>query len=173
MRQLTPLTNLMLACLCAVGLVGSLELPWYAPVDPGSGPSSQAIRDGQGPMESFVDQFGRTFRSDQTGVSGHDLLAGNRTVVMTLALMVIALCLGMAVPVFRSTVRDVLRAVGLVAPILVLLLAVRAPAAEGLEFRWGLVVSVAIALFMASAAWHGSSARTPRAVAAPRARPAA
>src|SRR5688572_28240503 len=78
MRQLTPLTNLMLACLCAVGLVGSLELPWYSLVDPASGPSAQAVEDGQGPMESFVGQVSRTFTSDGITSSGHEVLAGQR-----------------------------------------------------------------------------------------------
>jgi hypothetical protein len=170
MRQLTPVTNLMLACLCAVGLVGALELPWFALVDPASGPSAQAIKDGQGPMESFAGQVVRTFSSEGVATSGSDVLGGERTLLMVVAALIVVLSIAMLIPALRAALRDLLRAVGLAAPLLVLFVAIQAPAADGLEFRWGLVCTVAIALFMASAAWHGSSARSPRAVAAARPR---
>ena len=170
MRQLTPITNLMLACLCAMGLLGALELPWFALVDPASGPSAQAIKDGQGPMESFAGQVVRTFSSDGIASSGSDVLGDQRTLLMIVAAIVVVLSVAMLVPALRAALRDVLRAVGLAAPLLVLFIAIQAPGADGLEFRWGLVCTVAIALFMASAAWHGSSARSPRAVAATRTR---
>jgi hypothetical protein len=173
MRQLTPLTNLVLACLCAVGLVASLALPWYALVDPASRPSEQAVADGQGPMESFASQVARTFSSDGLTSSGTDVLGGQRTLLLIVAAVVIVLCIAMLVPALRATLRDPLRAVALAAPVFVVFVAVQAPAADGLEFRWGLVATVAIALFMASSAWHGSSARSPRAVAAARPRPVA
>jgi hypothetical protein len=166
-RQLTPLTNLVLACLCAVGLVGSLELPWYALPDPAKGPSAQAIADGQGPMEAFGKGVVRTFTSDGVTSSGTDVLGGQRTLLLIAAVAVMLLCIATLIPALRSGVRDLLRAVALASPILVLFVAIRAPAADGLEFRWGLVTTVAVTLFMASSAWHASSARSPRAVAAP------
>ena len=173
MRQLTPLTNLVLACLCAVGLVGSLGLPWYGIVDPASGPSAQAVEDGQGPMESFVGQVSRTFSSDGITSTGTEVLGSHRVLLVILAGIVTLLCVAMLIPGLRAGLRDLLRAVAIASPVLVVVVAVNTPGGDGLEFRWGLVSTVAIALFMASCAWHGSSARSPRAVAAPRTRPVA
>jgi hypothetical protein len=167
MRQLTPLTNLVLACLAAVGLVASLGLPWYAPPDATQDPDVA-----YGHVEAIAAHIARTFSSDST-VSGSDILAGRSSLVPIVAGLVIVLCLAMLVPALRGALRDLLRAISLLSPLGVALLALRAPASQGLDTRWGLYASIAIAVFMASSAWHGSSARSPRAVAAPRARPVA
>ena len=162
MRQLSPLTNLLLAGLSALGLVGALDLPWFAVPDPAKGPSAQAVEDGQGPMTDFVLRLQRTFSSNGITINGTDVLDGKRTLILVLAGAVIVLCTAMLVPALRNGFRDLLRAVALLSPVLVIALAVTAPAADGLEFRWGLVVEVALAIFTASAAWHGSTARVPR-----------
>jgi hypothetical protein len=162
MRQLSPHSNLMLACLAAVGLVSSLGLPWYATAE---------TADGLGPMEAIGARLLRTFTSEGVITTGTDTLGGSRTLLLVIAAAVIVLSAAMAVPALRAVFRDVLRAVGFGAPVLVLATAVRSSA--GLELRWGLVVSVAIALVMASAAWHGAAARPRREPAAPRTRAAA
>ena len=156
MRQLSPLTNLVLACLAALGLVASLGLPWYA-----TSPPAEDI----GPMEAMGERLLRTFTSDGAPTTGADALGPNRTIILIAACAVIVLCTALLVPALRGALRDVTRAVAIATPIAVLATAVRA--ADGLELRWGLVVSVAVGLFMANATWHGAAVRQRRPAPAP------
>jgi hypothetical protein len=161
MRQLSPLTNLLLACLSALGLVAALGLPWYAPGLAASDPSA-GLSDGQGPMEQFAERLARTF-TDGSAMTGADALGASRTLLSLVAFAVIVLSLAMLVPAVRPYARDVLRTIAIVAPISVVYLAFDTPgAAAHLEIRWGLLVGVAAAAFMATSAWHGSSIRVKR-----------
>jgi hypothetical protein len=146
-----------------------VALPWFALVDPSKGPTADEVADGQGPMAGFAGQVSRTFSSEGITASGTEVLDAKRTLILVLAAAVVVLCTAMLVPMLRNVFRDLLRAVALASPVLVLFVAIEAPKADGMEFRWGLVVSVAVALFMASAAWHGSSARAPKPAGVPRA----
>jgi hypothetical protein len=159
MRQLSPATNLLLACLSALGLVAALGLPWYAPaavIDP-------AVAAGQGSVEEFGARLARTFTSTGETWTGTEALGTGRTLLLLAAGAVVFLCLLMIVPFLRSAVRDVLRAAALVAPLTVVYLAFDTPgASHAQEIRWGLLVGVAASAFMATSAWHGSSIRVPR-----------
>ena len=154
MRQLSPLTNLMLACLAAVGLVSSLGLPWYASTTTTGAPSD--------PGQVADAGSDACSRAPARRSPGSDVLASGRGLVPVLAGVVIVLSLGMMVPALRASLRDLLRAVALATPVLVGFLAVRHPARSDVEMRWGLVAALAIAVVMASAAWHGSAARSRR-----------
>jgi hypothetical protein len=156
MRQLNPITNLVLSCLAAVGLVASLELPWYA-----TSPAAENV----GPMEAMGARLLRTFTSDGATTTGTDALGTSRTILLVAAGAVIVLCTAMLLPALRGVLRDLTRAVAIATPMAVLATAVRA--AEGLELRWGLVVTVAVGLFMANATWHGAAARQRREAPAP------
>jgi hypothetical protein len=163
MRQLSPLTNLALACLSAVGLVASLALPWFAPAQPDPADI--------GSIEAVGLRIGRVFSSGDSVTSGTDAVGAHRSLLLIAAAAVIVLCVAMLLPALRSVLRDPTRVVALAAPGLTLFLA--GESARGAELRWGVVVSVAVALFVASCAWHGSAARARRPVPAPRTRPAA
>ena len=156
-RQLTPVTNLILACFAGLALMSSLGLPWYgAPVP---------TPDGLGPMEATGERLARVFTNDAATTTGSDALADQRVLVFGAVLAVIGLCSVMLIPVIRRALCDALRALALLLPIAVLVTAINA--ADGMELRWGLIVSVAIGLFMANASWHGASVRAPRKPAPP------
>jgi hypothetical protein len=170
MRQLSPVTNLLLACLSALGLVAALGLPWYAPAQPEADPSA-GLSDGPGPMEQFANQLARTFTNGADTITGSDAVGTSRELLLIVAAAVIALSVAMLVPTLRSVLRDVLRAVALVAPIATIYLAFDTPGeTASLEIRWGLVVGVLVSAFMASAAWHGAGIRVRRPGAPPAAR---
>ncbi|HVL94282.1 MAG TPA: hypothetical protein VM266_00335 [Solirubrobacteraceae bacterium] len=169
MRQLSPLSNLLLACLSALGLVACLGLPWYGPAGPAD---DGKIASGPGPMEQLADHIARTFSTQPGAVAAGDVLGSARPLILIAAGVVIALSLAMLVPALRAPLRDALRAAGLATPLLVAFLALER-AVDGMELRWGVPAMVAVAGFMASAAWHGSTARERRAPTASWSRPAA
>src|SRR3954451_5593779 len=107
MRQLTPLTNLMLSCISALGLLLSLELPWYA---------HPAVDVPDGRVEAVGAQIARTFTSGDT-ISGSDVLGSRSTLLYIVAAVVIALSIAMLVPALREPFRDMLRGISLVSPL--------------------------------------------------------
>src|SRR3954454_13421560 len=115
MRQLSPFTNLLLAFLAALGLLGSLGLPWYGPtvkveqVDLGR----VASGDGDGPMQHFADWVGRVFSATGTTYTGNDSLGSSKMLLFVLAAAICALSLAMLVPGLRSALRETYRAIGL------------------------------------------------------------
>jgi hypothetical protein len=156
MRQLSPATNLILACLAALGLVGILGAPWYAPAVPDTN-----IYDG--PVERAAFAVSHVFNHHDRVVTGTDALgSGSKTLLMALVAAVIVLSALAAVPALRTYVRDVLRAVALALPLLVFYLLVDRPRKGNLDIHWGVIAAFAVAGFIASAAWHGSSIRVKR-----------
>ena len=165
MRQLSALTNLVLACAAAVGLVLGLKLPWFAPVL--SAPEQEnAVGQLQGPMDETAALVERIFSSSGPAVTGAEAYGTLDVVVLALAGVTVLLAALCAVPVLRGLVRDLLRMVPLVAPLLLIVNLVSPPA--GLELRWGSFAAIGIAALMASAAWQGGTqarvARTQRAL---------
>ena len=172
MRQLSPPTNLLLACLAGLGLLATLSLPWYGPehVDQQVDLTRVANGDADGPMQNFAHLVARVFSTSGTTYSGTETLGATRTLLLILVGAVIVLSLAVLIPALRAALRDVLRAVALAAPVIVGVLAVRHPGEGHLEARWGLFVGLAVSLIMACAAWHGSGVRVKRAVPAQRVR---
>ena len=154
MRQISPATNLVLAVLAGLGLLGSLSQPWYAP--PVEDPNAY-----DGPVERTAFAFGKVFSHHDGAVSGADALGNTETLLLGMVGVIVVLCLLAGVPALRAYVRDVLRAVALALPLIVFYLAVDRP--DGMDVHWGVIVALAIAAFVASAAWHGSGIRVKRA----------
>ena len=162
MRQLNPLSNIVLACLAAVGLVASLSLPWYAPAVIHGKTDLGAVAEGEadGPMQHFSDWVQRVFSTGGRTVSGADALGNQKMIILGIAVVVAVMCLVMLLPAMRPLLRDIVRVVGLLAPAAVLWLGfVDKPGNVQLEIRWGLIVSALVAFFMASCAWHVGSVR--------------
>jgi hypothetical protein len=154
MRQISPATNLVLACLASLGLLGSLGQPWYAP-------PVEDTNAYDGPVERTAFAFGKVFSHHDHAVSGADALGNTESLLMGLVGTIIVLCVLAAVPALRGYVRDVLRAVAIALPLIVLYLAVDRP--DGQDIHWGVLAACAIAAFVASASWHGSAIRVKRA----------
>jgi hypothetical protein len=154
MRQISPATNLVLACLAGLGLLGSLGQPWYAP--PVKDPNGY-----DGPVERTAYAVSKVFSQHDGAVSGADALGNTQTVLTGLVAAVIVLCVLAGVPALRSYVRDVLRAVAIALPLIVFYTVVDRPTRQ--DIHWGVLAAFAIAAFVASAAWHGSAIRVKRA----------
>ena len=155
MRQLTPLTNLLLTALFAAGLVVTLGLPWY-----GRPPERALDAPEPGQVEALAATVARMF-----GDAGAKLIGAEAAPTAKVALMVIAgasvlLAAGMLVVLLRSVLRPVLRAVPMVAAAVVLVQMLNPPA--GMELRWGIFAALAAALAMANSAFHGAELRAPR-----------
>jgi hypothetical protein len=135
MRQLSPLTNVVLACVSAFALVVSVGLPWFAP------PSAAA---------------GAT-------IAGTDALGSARSLVLILAAAVVVLSVAVTLPAVRTLARDALRAVAIATPLLVLALAMQRVGGGQHEVRWGLLVTLGLALLVATTAWHAGDLRDRRA----------
>jgi hypothetical protein len=159
MRQLSPVSNLVLACAAAIGMIGTLGLEWFAP------PVAD-FAETDGPMERTAFAFASVFQHHADGVTGADALGSTAGLVYALAGAVFLLSALAAVPALRGHVRDILRAVALATPLLVGVLAIRHTGTQAtLHVHWGLLVALATAAFTASCAWHGSAIRQKRASA--------
>jgi hypothetical protein len=158
MRQLSPATNLILAALAALGLLGTLGLPWYAPPLPDSNTFD-------GPIERGAFAVSTVFRHNDGAVTGFDVLGKTQNLLFFLVGGIIVLSALTLVPSLRRHVRDVLRAVALALPLIVFVLLVDKPGTADIDIHWGIVAALALALFTASAAWHGSAMRVKRAAA--------
>ena len=154
MRQISPATNLLLACLAGLGLLATLSAPWYAPPVP-----DKDIYDG--PVERAAFAFSKVFGHNPHAVSGSDALRGPETLLVVLVAAVVILCGLAAVPSLRRYVRDVLRGVAIAIPVVVFYLIFDRP--DGMDIHWGVIAAFAMAVFTATAAWHGSAIRVRRA----------
>ncbi len=158
MHQLKPATNLVLAVLAGLGLLGSLTLPWYAAptADPGAD---------NGAIEHAAYQVGQVFASGVRGtVNGDDALGGARTILIAVVGVVAVLALLISLNVLRKTFEDLLRLVVLATPVIFVVLAVTHPGTDAdVRLHYGMIVSAAATLAMASAAWQGASWRAKRA----------
>jgi hypothetical protein len=153
MRQVSPATNLVLACLSALGLAASLNLPWYAPY-------VADTNEWDGPVERAGTAVGNVFAHHDHAVTGADALGHAQSAILLLAAAIVVLSALAAVPALRRHVRDVLRGVALVTPVVVAYLLIDRP--DKLVIHWGVLAALALALFTASAAWHGSEVRVRR-----------
>ena len=162
MRQFTPITNLLLACLAGVGLVVSLGLPWYGSAASVSDPSSAEVGTIAGPIDSTASLVARWFSSEGTVATGADALGTPGKGLLALAAITIVLSVAMLVPVLSRFAKEGLRIVPLAAPALVVLHMANMPGSTPLELRWGIFAALGAGLLMASSAWHGSSLRAHR-----------
>jgi hypothetical protein len=156
-RQLDPVSNLVLSALAGLGLLGSLSLPWFVP--PG-----HSTTDTDGPVERAAWQVSHFFGSNVPGkTSGSDALGSSRGLLVILVAVVAGLACAVAVPQIRKTAEDLLRMAGFAAPVAVIFLVVMHSGTDRpVTVHYGALVSFVAAAFMASAAFHGSSMRTRR-----------
>ena len=150
MHQLTPRTNLLLACLTAIATAAALRLPWFAAATPPSDP------DGGASIEDMSAAVARWF--SEGGMTGEQMLTTSQTLLVNIALATVVLSGLFLVPVLRPWVRDVLRVVPLVAPFVVLLALLNPPGANAsIEPRWGIFATLALTGLMASSAWNAAA----------------
>jgi hypothetical protein len=153
MRQLSPLTNLMLAVLASIGVAITLGLPWYAatpvvPNDPASG------------VESAAAAIARWFTSDGSTVTGTEALRGAESALLLACGLTALLSMAVLAGPIRSYLRGPLKLVALSAPVIVVVHLFHQPVGE--ELRWGTFVALAASLLMANSAYHGAEIRDPR-----------
>lgn len=156
MRQLSPVTNLLLVLLAAAGLVATLGLPWYAPA---VGAEASA-----GSMEAIAEHIRRWFDTAGTQTfTGESTLGWGESALVLVAAAAALLALATLVPPLRgSLISDLLRFAPLAAPFVVLVQMLSQPR-PGMELRWGAFVALGVAGLLASAAYQGASARRPKA----------
>ena len=158
MRQLDPVTNLVLSALAGLGLLASLSTPWFVPP---AGSTTQT----DGPVERGAWQVGHFFKHDVDGrVSGTDAIGDGRIVLVVIVAVMIGLAFAIAIPAVRKQAEDLLRVAGFAAPVGVIYLAATHTGATGdVMVHYGILVSLAVALFAASCAFHGATVRQRRA----------
>jgi hypothetical protein len=160
-RQLNPSTNLMLAVIAGLGLLGSLSLSWFAaPVpDPESA---------DGPIESGAFQVSQVFATSAKGtVDGTTALGDARMALVAIVVLVALLALAVLTPSIRRQAEDVLHLVALAVPVIVVAVAIAHPGTTApVHLHYGTLIAIALSLFMASSAWHGARMREKRKPAA-------
>lgn len=153
-RQLSPSSNLVVAVLAALGLLGTLSLPWFA------APAVDSVGT-DGPVERGAYQVSHFFQTHAKGmVDGKDALGGARSVLFVLVAVVLVLTAAVSVAAVREQAENLLRLAALAGPVAVIAVAVAHPGATGpVHVHYGALVAFAVSLLMASAAWQGSSMR--------------
>jgi len=155
MHGLSPLTNIVLALLAAVGIVPVLAQPWFA--------AAVDSNDGfQGPVELMGEAIGRWFGSSGTTATGAEVLATGEAVLLAVVAATVVLVLAMLVPGLRMSVRSLVRLLPFAAPVVVLVLIVSEASSSAVEPRWGAFAALAVATFMASSAYNAGDMPVPK-----------
>ena len=126
MRQLSAVTNLVLAGLASVALALSLQLPGGRP---GESPRASA-------HPSTPSVSSRACSTVPGEIAGQDAFLNSRSTLSTMAVAMIVLCALMAVPAMRGMLREVLRALGLITPLAVGYLLVARPGGVSGDLHW-------------------------------------
>ena len=156
MSQLSPPSNLLLACLAALGLVPALGLPWYA------GQHTPGPDDPTG-IEAIAAGVARWFSSSGATTTGTEALTTIETILLGVAAATVVLAAAMLITPLRPLVREILPVVPLAAPAIVLLAILDPPGPNSaVEMRWGSLVALALAGVMASASIKGAEMRDPK-----------
>lgn len=150
MRTLGFRTHVLLAVAAAVGVIASLDRPWYAtppePVDSGA----QPIGSLNGPVDGLTAGIGR-WVSEATGTTGWDALGTWGTVLAALAAVTAVTALCCIVPAFQGVAREALRYAALACVGVALWKLVDTPGPnEALELRFGAFLAAGAALLALS-----------------------
>jgi hypothetical protein len=157
-RQLNASTNLFLAALAGLGLLGSLSLNWFAM--PATDPTST-----DGPVERGAFQVGQFFATHAKGqISGTDALGGGRTLLVALVGVVALTALAVSTPALRRQAEDFLQLLALAAPVVVIgvVIAHSGTGTAPVRVHYGFLIGLAATLLMSSAAWQGARMREKR-----------
>jgi hypothetical protein len=164
-RQLNPSTNLILSVLAGLGLLGSLSMSWFAA--PVEDPTAT-----DGPIERAAFHVSQVFATSAKGtVSGTDALGSSgRMILVALVCALALLALAVSTPSIRRQAEGAMHLLALAVPVVVIAVAVaHRGTTTPVSMHFGTLVGVALALFMASAAWQGASMREkPKPVVRPR-----
>jgi hypothetical protein len=155
-RQLDPVSNLVLCALAAAGLLATLSLPWFAnPAVDTTGTD--------GPVEKGAFQVSHFFSHGVNQVTGKDALGSSKSILFFAVAGILGLAGAVTIPQIRRQAEDILRVAALVLPLVVLGLAVSHSGTHGpVKAHWGILVSFLVACFAASCAYHGSNMRNKR-----------
>jgi hypothetical protein len=157
-RQLNPSTNLVLAVLAGLGLLGSLSLHWFAM------PTTDPV-DTDGPVERGAYQVGQFFATHAKGqITGTDGLGGGRSVLLVLVGIVVLTAVAVSAPALRRQAEDFLQLLALAAPVVVIgvVIAHSGTGNAPVRIHFGFLIGLALTLLMSSAAWQGATMREKR-----------
>jgi hypothetical protein len=157
-RQISPVTNLILAVGAGVAMLASLSLSWFAA--PTKSPTAT-----DGPVESAAYQVQQFFSADVKGeITGTVALGDTRTVLVALVAIVALAALAVSMPAMRRPAESFMQLLALAVPLVVIGVTIAHPGTGPAPVRVhsGALVGVGLALLMASAAWHGATLREKR-----------
>jgi hypothetical protein len=151
MRTIGFRSNVLFIIAAAVGLLASLDRPWYART-PAITPEEAKIGNVQGPVEQFFSRLAREFSTD-TGTTGWHAFHTTDTILTVLAVIAVLTALGTLVPAIQQPCREVLRlATFAILGIVVVKLANTPDSAGLVERRQGAWIALGVAGIMASSA---------------------
>lgn len=152
MRGFSPLINVLLTILAAATVFPLLGKPWFA--------GAMDTNDGnQGSIELMGEAIGRWFTAQGATSTGADVLSSGGSLLLAACGVTVVLTLGMLIPGLRANLRGVLKMVPVAAPLIVVASILSQAAAAGVEPRWGGFATLAMTLFMASAAGQAAELR--------------
>jgi hypothetical protein len=157
-RQFSPSTNLVLAVLAGLGLLGSLSLHWFAMPTTDPTPTD-------GPVERGAYQVGQFFSTHaKSQITGTDGVGGGRTLLVALVAVVLLTVLAVSTPSLRRHAEDLLQLLALAAPVVVIgvVIAHSGTGNAPVRIHYGFLIALAITLVMSSAAWQGATMREKR-----------
>ena len=148
MRTLGFRTHVLFALAAAVGVIATLERPWYAPAPPPPPENLNSIGDLQGPVDSLTQAIARWI-GDPTGTSGWDALGPWGQALAAAAAIAALGALGCLVPALQGAAREALRYGGLACLAIAAWRVADTPGPNDvLELRYGAFVGVVAALIV-------------------------
>jgi hypothetical protein len=148
MRTLGFRTHVLFALAAAVGVIATLERPWYAPAPPPPPEDLKSIGDLHGPVDSLTQAFSRWI-GDPTGTNGWDGLGPWGQVLAAAAAIAAIGALGCLVPALQGAAREALRYGGLATFAVAAWRVTDTPGPnDALELRYGAFVALAAALIV-------------------------
>lgn len=146
MRTLGFRSHVLLALAAAVGIVASLDRPWYAPAPQPVGDADSTIGDLHGPVEGLTSAMAR-WASESSGAAGWEALGDWGVVLAALAALTAAGALGCLFPAVQGVAREALRYGGLACLALAAWKLVDTPGPNAaLELRHGAFIAAGAAL---------------------------
>lgn len=166
MRTLGFRSNVLIVVAAAVGLLGALGLPWYAPA-PAPQPGGDDIGNLDGPLQALFTGIVRDL-GEHTGTRGWDALGTWGTALAGGGLLCAVLAAACTSPALQPLVRDTLRYISLAVAAVALWKLIDSPGPNDvLELRYGAVIGAGSAVVLASCAQAVANAPLRRRVPPP------
>ena len=152
MRGFSPIINILLTCVVAGALSPVLGMPWFgAAVDSNDG--------NQGSIELMGEAIGRWFTGTGSTTTGTETIGALGTATVAIAAGTALLALLMLIPALRTSLRGLVKALPIAAPVLVLVAIVAEASSAAVEPRYGAFVALALTIFLVSAAQQAGEMR--------------